>query len=455
MANIIALSTSCSHATVLPAPSRGGDWRTLTGRVFRTRMVGSGRAATADSGGAKIRSFSSDAPKHGPSTLSARKSALIVDTTWIIAGQRQCAYAELSSIGLSPALARRMSSRDVGAAHVHEIMQEAGIPAVKRPDYFKRYSDKNLEISPATVVRGLTDGVVAHDYACRPRIERSSIRPYSYTVERRARPDGQRELFAFEPLPDIDFKTPTPVMNVATLAGFDGFDPQLAMREIATLSLSDLLGFDVIAKTEIACFTLEPGGSPMLGMATPLTDATPASDVDPEILEQPQTMQLLTRLQLVDQLTGQWIGSRRTYLVSGASSPGVIRVVGICNAKSFGTKRRGDAIGPPQAAFPPYIDTEMADAVLRVDHDMVTKTLSNKLSNAEAAMTIERLDQMKAAIACRAEEDRLITPERWSDPAIRKAMAVETANSYWARDVALASGASVREAPTKWTILIS
>jgi hypothetical protein len=87
--------------------------------------------------------------------------------------------------------------------------------------------------------------------------------------------------------------------------------------------------------------------------------------------------------------------------------------------------------------------------------DMVKRALSGQLPDAAIAMTIERLSQMKEAIEHREWQGRMIRPGDWSAPAIRSAMAAHTADSYWARDLALANGAPTEDTPREGTILMS
>ncbi|HUZ66747.1 MAG TPA: hypothetical protein VMU56_03690 [Beijerinckiaceae bacterium] len=341
----------------------------------------------------------------------------------------------LVKLGASPSFARKMLELGRTAEDVSELMNSAGVPASERPALIKAYSDKNLAVSKETMVRGLTDEAVARDDKGQPKIERlqEGHRHAVFRVECRAAENEKPRILAFKVLEDIDFSTPTTMAYAGLIAGIDECDPQLAMRNLASRHVCDVLGFDVIVKAEIGYFTVEPGGAPTLGIAMEWAGGRPGVETGPTVMNDPAIMRELAKLQLVDQLTGQNDRHKLNYLVDWDTST----VMGIDNDICFGTESRAERLPmAPNTSFPLYIDTDMAAAVEHLTPEALKSALDGKLLDKEIEMTLARLDCLKAAVARRQAEGRVISPNEWGAPKVRADMMARQFDTYWGRDQA-------------------
>ena len=96
---------------------------------------------------------------------------------------------------------------------------------------------------------------------------------------------------------------------VARHTGIPRDDPQIAMRNIATASYAEKLGFNVIAQTKVALITTPPTrrgpGGTQLGLLMERGQGTLARRADASVMSKPQVLREVTKLQLLDHLTAQ------------------------------------------------------------------------------------------------------------------------------------------------------
>ena len=369
-------------------------------------------------------------------SLAMRNPHVIIRKAHTVAQPPSSDIAALVQRGASPSWAAKMVQLGQTAEDINELMDLAGVPASEREALVKAYSDKNLIVSSETMVQGLTDEALARDNNGEAKIERlkgGSVHSV-FRVECRAAENEKPRLLAFKVLDDIDFSTFTSSIEASSTVGFDALDPQLAMRNLASRNVCDLLGFDVVAKAEIGYFTVEPGQPPALGIAMEWAEGTPGVETDHAVMDDPVVIRELAKLQLVDQLVGQCDRHKLNYLVDHNAATGDINVIGIDNDFCFGTHPRDEIRLRPNTAFPLYIDTDMAAAVEGLTPEALSAVLKGKLLDAEIEMTLTRLDGVKAAVGRCKAEGRVISPNQWSSPEVKADMLAHPQDTYWGRD---------------------
>ena len=202
--------------------------------------------------------------------------------------------------------------------------------------------------------------------------------------------------------------------------GIDPKNPQYAMRNIATRDLADALGFDVVPRTEIGTH----GGQPVLVMErAPGNTGEASGEAD---YSNPDVKRELTKLQLLDALTGQSDRHYGNYFIHVDKTTGAGRVTGIDNDMSFGKN-----LDDPQAiadmsrnavGLPPVVDTDMVQAFrnLSADPNRLEQLLRDKnLSADEIAAARGRL----AAIMNHLNQlppQNIIAPNQWGDARVHQ-----------------------------------
>lgn len=225
-----------------------------------------------------------------------------------------------------------------------------------------------------------------------------------------------------------------------------GDDPQLALRNLATCDLAAKLKFDVIPDTEVGTARWPMSHGRTAGRVGLIMEKAPGeqgSRTDKANFRHPQVMRELTKLQLLDHLTGQGDRHNENYFISVEGDKA--RVSGIDNDQCFGRALK-DPDGvmddyTKQSRFrgtrmPPMIDTEMAKAINDLTDRDLDETLGDKLRPDEVKATKERLKAMKTHIEKLDKEGCVIDPQDWGHWQIRKDFdrLADRTNSYVARD---------------------
>ncbi|GKT23835.1 hypothetical protein AVHM3334_12900 [Acidovorax sp. SUPP3334] len=226
------------------------------------------------------------------------------------------------------------------------------------------------------------------------------------------------------------------------MSGIPRDDPQTAMRNLSTLAYAKKLGFDVIVDTRVALLDVGAGPvKPALGLLMEKARGVPAAKTKSDILNRPQVCAELTKLQLLDHLTGQGDRHLNNYFIH-IHGDGRARVTGIDNDQCFGHKLtdpagiqrvRGD---PSRKGFrgtglPPVVDVDMARAIDALTQDDIRSMLGDKLDEAEVGASIQRLQGVKSHIAQLRKQGRVIGPQAWRQPWVQALLAPE--NSYVGR----------------------
>jgi hypothetical protein len=250
-------------------------------------------------------------------------------------------------------------------------------------------------------------------------------------------PDGSVFDGVFKPL------NATEDGGVAKASGIPKDDPQTAMRNLATVAYAKKLGLDVIADTRVTL--IDTGRGPLdldLGLIMERARGKPASKVDASILARADVSAEITKLQLLDHLTGQGDRHSNNYFIN-IEPNGRAKVTGIDNDQSFGKDlthpadiqwgddpRYDDFRG---TALPPVVDTEMERSINALTKEDIRSMLGNKLSEAEIAAAVSRHQGVKDHIAQLRADNKIIDPAQWGHPKVQQLLNWE--NSYVGREL--------------------
>ncbi|PTX97604.1 hypothetical protein DB346_21690 [Verrucomicrobia bacterium LW23] len=241
----------------------------------------------------------------------------------------------------------------------------------------------------------------------------------------------------------------------AEILGISRDKPQLAARNIASKAMDDLLGFNILPRSEIGSMQGEmgivigkapgvagdhmdereitgrdaedllaisqlPDGAARLERSLIRMEGEPPrffkSEPRQHDLRNPDVQKGLVKLQLLDFLCGQI--DRHVGNIFIQSGPGVTPMVsGIDNDTAFGSNRL-DPNKPPGHAvkLPPVIDTEMAERIEGMTARQIRNELKGLLPDAEIDRAVERLGQMKEHVAKLRREGNVIEPGQWGTP---------------------------------------
>ncbi|SDE37022.1 hypothetical protein SAMN05192589_11614 [Paracidovorax valerianellae] len=231
--------------------------------------------------------------------------------------------------------------------------------------------------------------------------------------------------------------------EVGIFAGISRDDSQMAMRNIATVSLAKRLGLDVIVDTELAMIDTGRGPlDPDLGLIMERAPGTKAGSVEPGVLSLPAVFAEVTKLQLLDHLTGQVDRHLNNYFIHVGPN-GDAKVTGIDNDLCFGEKltdpadiRRieSDSLFVPFEGthLPPVIDTDMERAIQGLAESDLRSILSDKLNEAELDAAGSRLEGLKKYAVSLHLANKVIEPDQWNDPAVQQLFNAQ--NSYIGRE---------------------
>jgi hypothetical protein len=230
---------------------------------------------------------------------------------------------------------------------------------------------------------------------------------------------------------------------VAAATGIPKDDPQIAMRNIATVSYANKLGLDVVPSTRMAVIDTGRGVvDPDLGLIMEKARGRPASQVEASMLRRPDVCAEVTKLQLLDHLTGQGDRHANNYFIN-IEPDGRAKVMGIDNDQCFG-KHLKDPAGIQQmdhdrlrygfrgTGLPPVVDTEMARAINSMTSRDIRAMLGNKLSEPEIQAAIERHEGVKTHIAQLRATGHIIDPSQWGQGDVQRLLNGQ--NSYLGRE---------------------
>ncbi len=217
-------------------------------------------------------------------------------------------------------------------------------------------------------------------------------------------------------------------------AGIDTDDVRSANRDVATYRLDQLLSANVTARTQFALRNIN--GGTQLGSLMEGAKGERAGDLgkqdrikntsnhgNNEITTQdPNLMRQLSKLQLLDALTGQIDRNEGNYFIQFDRAGNVLRVTAIDNDASFGTRDQVSGQFREYPGFSKYVDKEMATAITTIPNALFQLILSDLLTPNEFAAFMERLLKLKTLLV--SNTTRLLDPNEW-DQAVQKGLLQE------------------------------
>ncbi|SFE15487.1 hypothetical protein [Paracidovorax konjaci] len=226
---------------------------------------------------------------------------------------------------------------------------------------------------------------------------------------------------------------------VAYVSGIPKNDPQTAMRNIATVAYARKLGLHVVVDTRLA--VIDTGRGPLdpdVGLMMERAQGRPAARTPPQVFRRADVCEELTKLQLLDHLTGQGDRHGHNYFIH-IGAGGRAKIAGIDNDQCFGKDITDPAgIRPVEADpmtwvlrgtnLPPVVDVRMAGAIDALTPQDIHAMLKDKLNPAEIDAAIQRHQGVKDHIARLEASGRVIDPADWGRADIQQLMTRE--NSY-------------------------
>jgi hypothetical protein len=357
-------------------------------------------------------------------------------------------------------------------------LREAGIGI----DIGLQYKDQGVPIHPRTLVRELTDDLVMGEP--RPLSGGQVSRPYEVTY-------GDRQMVFKEARVGEGYG------DQSRLLGIDPGDPKMAVRNVATRAVDELLGFNLVPDTRMGTLggklgvvmDFAKGASPQQKELRDITDDNPDmsiylmgeinadpqgakesypgykvvndrlfKEVDSGVREmnysQPGLRRELVKLQLLDAITAQGDRHPGNYMVELNGEGGFSRLRAIDNDQAFGPKvvnpnqllHVGSGEGQVEVGgklygnttfngvmLPPVVDTDMKAAIDRITPESLRRELTGLLPEKEIEATLLRLHTLKGHVAQLEKDGKVIAPDQWGSPLVTKALE-DPKTSYVGRD---------------------
>ncbi len=283
----------------------------------------------------------------------------------------------------------------------------------------------------------------------------------------------------------------------AARMGIDKGDPRMAVRNVATLAVDELLGFKLVPNTQFGMLDgklglvmdFAHGATPASTQTVPL----PQTESD-RLLKQlqglaPEDFQAslasmecrleggklvrsqqfglqdlnygdakvqrsLVQLQLMDALTAQGDRHAGNYVVRLSEKGELVKLDAVDNDQSFGptlldpnelvnrapddkgARAGGHRFGNPVfhgVMLPPVVDRDMKAAIDRISPDDLRKSLGGLLTEKEILATIVRLDAIKLHLSKLEAQGNIIEPAQWGSQRVTQLLA-DPKTSYVGRD---------------------
>ena len=354
--------------------------------------------------------------------------------------------------GIEPRVARGLVQVDVPPTQLKQYLdagvspQEAKILYDNRLDHniARMYATHHLKVTPETLLKCGPGDVVGT-----PQKIGSGAFNTTFATNYQ---DGTTGVFKplRAPYPNREHRIETGW--VASRTGIDQYDPQIAMRNIATCAVADELGFDVVAKAEVGLQLAPPPGNrdpnlpvnqwqPQVGLVMEKAPGQEAKKTTPDDFNDPAVRKEITKLQLLDAITGQGDRHGGNYFIERRPN-GTAKVTGIDNDQCFG-KDLTDPNGIKQGTsssnhgfrgckLPAIVDSQMATAIESLTPGRLEQLLGDKLSPAEIDAAKQRLTGVKQHIRRLRARGRIIRPDQWGDRNVMRRN--DKGSSYIVRD---------------------
>lgn len=216
--------------------------------------------------------------------------------------------------------------------------------------------------------------------------------------------------------------------DVANTAGISETDARLANRDVALYRLDQLLGANLIARTQFALRNTPNG--PQMGSLMAGAQGSKAGDLVEQgkvakdstsqgqnpgsvNIQDPTLQRLLSRLQLLDTLAYQVDRNLGNFYIQFDRNGRVTGVTGIDNDMSFGTKTNIRERAQELPGLAKFVDKEMAEKIIGLEPRLVMLILSDVLNSEELTALNERLLKLKTALAKMQGEGKLLSPDQW------------------------------------------
>jgi hypothetical protein len=210
-------------------------------------------------------------------------------------------------------------------------------------------------------------------------------------------------------------------------SGIPEQNPNFGGRAIAMYRLDQLLGSNVIVKTEFATKVIGPDGAPPRAEFGIVMEKAKGSGVSKSIKQEGLVQNIdnavlqrgLSKLQLLDALAGQVDRHQGNYYIQRDANGQVIGVKGIDNDLAFGVgitpeMMTNQTTGIAQyRGMPPVVDKEMALRIINVAPEDVRNALTGLLSEAEVAATLTRLTVLQAELIKLQDSGLLKSENEW------------------------------------------
>ncbi|HET7864975.1 MAG TPA: hypothetical protein VFL86_11275 [Burkholderiaceae bacterium] len=248
--------------------------------------------------------------------------------------------------------------------------------------------------------------------------------------------DGNSFSGVFKPLGSVDRAG----NHAAHAAGIPSDDPQVAMRNLATLTYAKELGLDVIPDTRLGVLRTEDD-STTLGLVMERARGTEAYDAAPSVFRRGDVAAEVTKLQLLDHLTGQVDRHDGNYFID-AESDRPAKVTGIDNDQAFGASLTGPESNRFSADYshkffqgtklPPVVDREMADAINGLSSSGIRRMLGDRLTEREVEAAVTRHQGVVQHIADLSAQGRIISADDWDRGSVQELLTPD--NTYFGRE---------------------
>ncbi len=209
---------------------------------------------------------------------------------------------------------------------------------------------------------------------------------------------------------------------------------RMANRDVAMSRLDQLLGANVIAKSESMIYKLADE-SEIKGVLSAnagengieagaygdqgnfVANADDARDGKTHI-DDPGLQRFLSRLQLIDNIAFQVDRQNSNYYLQFDDAGRVIGITGIDNDMAMGTKTDlNDADVVRNQAYPGLsllVDRDLAQAIQALDHDVLAIAMADLLTPLEIGALLDRLSALKGYLKAIGDAN-LLRPDQWNE----------------------------------------
>ncbi|MBC7811227.1 MAG: hypothetical protein H7175_08775, partial [Burkholderiales bacterium] len=196
---------------------------------------------------------------------------------------------------------------------------------------------------------------------------------------------------------------------------------RLANRDVATSRVSELLNSGVIAHAELAYRkrgkNLEMGSLMEAAKGKQqdkLQFGAQAGGKNAVSWNDPKLQQSLSRLQLMDALTGQVDRNMSNFFINTDDNGNVTQLTGIDNDMAFGKRRDNIDFQFNYPGISAFVDAELARRIIALKPQELVWLLDDLLDPDELAALITRLKKLQAFLLDLQTKKKLLEPNQWN-----------------------------------------